>query len=98
MTYGEATAEIETAQEMLGGNQNADAESLIALAMSALENSDYAQAQAYAVQAQALLLAPTATVAAAQSAGFDWTIPAVLIAAILLAAGYYAWNKKGKHY
>ena len=98
VTYGEATAEIETAQEMLGGNQNADAESLIALAMSALENSDYAQAKAYAVQAQALLLAPTATVAAAQSAGFDWTIPAILIAAILLAGGYYAWKKKGKYY
>jgi hypothetical protein len=93
VTYEEAIAEIEEAQSMQGASTNDEAQELIGLAMAALEDGEFEQAKAYAQQAQTLLLSTSVPEEEVQ-AGFDWTLPALLLIVVVGAIVYFGTKKK----
>ncbi|MCK4518462.1 PT domain-containing protein, partial [Candidatus Babeliales bacterium] len=93
VTYEEAIAEIEEAQSMQGASTNEEAQALIDLAMAALEDGEFEQAKAYAQQAQTLLLSTSVPEEEVQ-AGFDWTLPILLLLAVVGAIVYFSTKKK----
>ncbi len=93
VTYAEAIAEIEEAQSMQGASTNDEAQALIDLAMAALENGEFEQAKAYAQQAQTILLSTSVPEEEVQ-AGFDWTLPALLLIVVVGVIVYYGTRKK----
>lgn len=93
VTYAEAIAEIEEAQSIQGASSNEEAQALIGLAMAALEDGEFEQAKAYAEQAQSVLLSTNVSDGEVQ-AGFDWTVPVLVLLLVVGAIAYFGTKKK----